>query len=61
MSVSFGSFIRSTRALGFVLLRVSPERTKSAPFFLQRDCANTSQLCGLKLAPKTDPIGMQSV
>ena len=29
--------------------------------FLQRDCAKTSQLRVLTLAPKTQPIGMQSV
>ena len=57
----FGSFMRSTRVLCFCAVAVKSGENCKHSSFLKRDCANTSQLCGLTLAPKTDPIGMQSV
>ena len=40
---------------------MSKSRDEYKCFFLQRDCAITSQFCGLTLAPKSEPTGAQSV
>ena len=58
--VSLCSFMRSTIVLFLctILGRSREDCRYSASF--QRDCASASQLCGMTLEPKTEPICMQS-
>ena len=61
LPVSLGSLMVSMMALCFCAIVGRSSEDCKCSYFLQRDCANDSQSYGLTLAPKTEPMGMQSV
>ena len=61
LSVSFGSFMRSMRSLCFCDMLVKSSEDWKYSTFSHKDCTKTFQLCGMILAPNTEPIGVQRV
>ena len=58
LSVSFDILMRSTVALCLCTIVGKSREYCKCSASLKRDCANVSQLCGLALVSKTEPIGM---
>ena len=58
--MSLGSLMRSTIVMCLCTIAGKYREDYKCSDNLQKDCANASQLCGLKLAPKTEPMGVQS-
>ena len=61
LSVSLGSFMRSTIVLCLCTIVDRRREDYSCSTSFHWDCANTSQLCGMTLAPKTEPMNIQSI